>query len=124
MKLNSHDQALVNSFFRNFVNGSYKNPMNTVRLNKEHTDEHRRQIFEVCNYLLTQGIPFWTEVRLNCGCIPDIVCPTHVKPIVEVLCTETPDMFKRLKLPKYPPELHKSFIFVNAKVPFEERFLW
>ena len=50
----------------------------------------------------------------------DIVCPTHIKPIIEVLCSETPQMFEELKLPKYPVELQNSFIFVNAKVPFEE----
>ena len=124
MKLPQHEQKIVNDFFRSYVNPMYKNPMNVVRLNSEHTEEHRRAIFECCNALLSHGIPFWTEVRLTCGCIPDIVCPTHIKPIIEVLCSETPQMFEELKLPKYPVELQKSFIFVNAKVPFEERFVW
>ncbi len=124
MKLSSSDQELVNAFFRNYVDRSFKNPMNCVRLNSEHTDEHRRSIFEVCNALLKAGVPFWTEVRLTCGTIPDVVCPTHVKPMVEVLCSETPEMFADLKLNKYPKELHKSFIFVDAKAPFEERLLW
>ena len=124
MKLNSKDQEVVNGFFRHYVNRSHKTVMNAVRLSAEHTDEHRRSIFEVCNALLTAGIPFWTELRLDCGCIPDIVCPTHVKPIIEVLCSETPQMFEELKLHKYPVELQDKFIFVNAKVPFEERFIW
>ena len=124
MKLTSIEQEVVNDFFRSYVDGSFKNPMICVRLNKAHTDHHTRAIFEVCNYLLSQGIPFWTEVRLNCGCIPDIVCPTHVQPMIEVLCTETPEMFKELKLPKYPEKLQKSFIFVDANKPFEERFVW
>jgi len=124
MKLSSKDQEIVNAWFRHYVNRSHKTVMNAVRLSAEHTDEHRKAIFEVCNYLLKEGIPFWTEVRLNCGCIPDIVCPTHIKPIIEVLCSETPQMFEELKLPKYPVELQNSFIFVNAKVPFEERFVW
>ena len=127
MKLSSKDQEIVNSFFRHYVDRSHKTVMNAVRLSAEHTDEHRSVIFEVCNSLLKSGIPFWTEVRLTCGCIPDIVCPTHIKPIIEVLCSETPEMFTRLKLPKYPSELQdtkRNFIFVNAKVPFEERFIW
>ena len=32
--------------------------------------------------VIAEKIPFWTEVRLKCGCIPDIVCPTNVKPII------------------------------------------
>ena len=123
MKLSSKDQEIVNDFFRSHVDRGHKTVMNAVRLSAEHTDEHRRTIFEACNALLKANIPFWTEVRLICGCIPDIVCPTHIKPIIEVLCSETPQMFKELKLPKYPREL-QSFIFVDAKVPFEEKFIW
>lgn len=127
MKLSRKDQATVNEFFRHYVNPNFKTVMNAVRLSAEHTDEHRRSIFECCNALIKAGVPFWTEVRLNCGCIPDIVCPTHIKPIIEVLCSETPQMFEQLKLHRYPVELQdtkKTFIFVNANVPFEERFLW
>ena len=72
--------------------------------------------------LLQEGIPFYTEVRLTCGCIPDIVCPTHIAPFIEVFSSETMQMFEDLKLHKYPSEFQersksgklKSFIFVNA----------
>jgi hypothetical protein len=127
MKLTSKDQEIVNVFFRQYVDRGYKAVMNAVRLSAEHTDEHRRCIFDVCNTLLKAGVPFWTEVRLQCGCIPDVVCPTHIKPIIEVLCSETPQMFEELKLHKYPSELQdtkRNFIFVDAKVPFEERCIW
>ena len=127
MKVNSKDQETINVFFRSYVNSGHKTVMNAVRLSAEHTDEHRRCIFEVCNALLQAGIPFWTEVRLECGCIPDIVCPTHIKPIIEVLCSETPEMFTKLKLHKYPAELQdtkRNFIFVDAKVPFKESCIW
>jgi len=124
MKLESHEQKIVNDFFRSYVNPMYKNPMNTVRLNSEHTDDHRRTIFECCNALLAAGVPFWTEVRLKCGCIPDIVCPTHVKPMIEVLSSETMQMFTDLKLHKYPDELQGAFIFVDAKEVFKEEMIW
>ena len=124
MKLKSHEQEIVNDFFRNYVDSMFKNPMNVVRLNPGHTEEHRRAIFECCNALMSAGVPFWTEVRLKCGCIPDIVCPTHVKPIIEVLCSETIKMFTELKLDKYPEELHGSFIFVDAKEVFTEEMIW
>jgi len=124
MKLESHEQKVVNDFFRSYVDRMYKNPMNTVRLNSEHTDEHRRAIFECCNALLAEGIPFWTEVRMKCGCIPDIVCPTHVKPMIEVLSSETMEMFRDLKLHKYPEELQGAFIFVDAKADFSTEMIF
>ena len=123
MKVNEDEQKVINTFFRRYVDRSYKNPQNAVRLNSEHTDSHRRTIFEVCNSLLSMGVPFWTEVRLNCGCIPDIVCPTHVKPFIEVLSSETENDFEEKKLHKYPSELRdrKHFILIDASLPYDER---
>jgi hypothetical protein len=101
MKLDPSDQKIVNDFFREHVNRSYKNPMNSVRMNVDHTFEHRERIFQICNHLIDNRIPFWTEVRLNNGCIPDIVTPTHVITFIEVFGTETLDDFKSNKLEKY-----------------------
>ena len=101
MKLDPADQKIVNDFFREHVNRSYKNPMNSVRMNVDHTFEHRERIFQICNHLIDNRIPFWTEVRLNNGCIPDIVTPTHVVKFIEVFGTETLDDFKSNKLAKY-----------------------
>ena len=122
MKIRPSDQSTINDFMREYVDKSYKVPMNAVRLSSEHTDAHRRMIFEVCNLLLSHNIPFYTEVRLKCGCIPDIVCPTHVVPFIEVLSSETMEMFEELKLHKYPAEFReryssgklKSFTFIYA----------
>lgn len=126
MKLSSADQYTVNNFMREHVDRSFKAPMNAVRLNVDHTDAHRRTIFEVCNALLSHNIPFFTEVRLKCGTIPDVVCPTHVVPFIEVLSSETPQMFEDLKLNKYPEEFQgryksgklKSFILIDAQKAF------
>jgi len=126
LKLPPSEQRIVNDFMREHVDHSYKVPMNAVRLSAEHTDAHRRMIFEVCNYLLSQGIPFFTEVRLKCGCIPDIVVPTHITPFIEVLSTETMEMFEELKLGKYPDRFQerynsgrlKYFTFISARNPF------
>lgn len=132
MKLSPKQQSEINEFMREYADRSYKTPMNAVRLSSEHTDAHRRTIFEVCNALLEEGIPFYTEVRLTCGCIPDIVTPTHVAPFIEVLGTETMEMFEGLKLHKYPEEFKqrynsgklKSFIFVDAKKVFNKEELF
>jgi hypothetical protein len=132
MKLDSHEQAMVNDFMRDYVDRSFKTPMNAVRLNVDHTDAHRRTIFEVCNALLSHNIPFFTEVRLKCGTIPDIVCPTHVVPFIEVLSSETPEMFEDLKLDKYPEEFRerynsgklKSFILIDAAKTFSQEMIF
>jgi len=132
MKLDSDSQETINTFFRNYVDKSYNTPMNAVRLNVDHTDAHRRTIFEVCNCLLSHNIPFYTEVRLKCGTIPDIVCPTHVVPFIEVLSSETEEMFTQLKLDKYPPEFRstfssgklKSFILIDATKSFSEEMIF
>ena len=132
MKLSSKDQETVNDFMREYVDKSYNVPMNAVRLSIDHTEAHRRTIFEVCNTLLSHNIPFYTEVRLKCGCIPDIVCPTHVVPFIEVLSSETPIMFEELKLPKYPEEFRgiyssgrlKSFILIDAQKTFSEEMIF
>ena len=132
MKLDSHEQAIVNDFMRDYVDRSFKTPMNAVRLNVDHTDAHRRTIFEVCNALLSHNIPFFTEVRLKCGTIPDIVCPTHVVPFIEVLSSETPEMFEDLKLDKYPEEFRerynsgklKSFILIDAAKTFSQEMIF
>ena len=132
MKVAPKDQAVINEFMREYVDRSYKTPMNAVRLNVDHTDAHRRTIFEVCNALLQEKIPFFTEVRLKCGTIPDIVCPTHVVPFIEVLSSETIEMFEDLKLAKSPSEFQlrsngsgklKSFIFVDAQKEFSKEDL-
>ena len=123
MKLSGEDQKTVNDFFRNYVDGGYKNPMNAVRLNVDHTDAHRRTIFEVCNALIDERIPFWTEVRLKCGCIPDVVAPTHVVPIIEVLSSETEKQFYDKKFDKYPSNL-RSHILVNALQDFNKDVLF
>jgi hypothetical protein len=123
---------MVNDFMRDYVDRSFKTPMNAVRLNVDHTDAHRRTIFEVCNALLSHNIPFFTEVRLKCGTIPDIVCPTHVVPFIEVLSSETPEMFEDLKLDKYPEEFReryksgklKSFILIDAAKTFSQEMIF
>lgn len=132
VKVSPEQQRLLNDFMREYVDKSYNTPMNAVRLNVDHTDDHRRTIFEVCNTLLSHNIPFYTEVRLKCGTIPDIVCPTHVVPFIEVLSSETEEMFTDLKLHKYPQEFQhrynsgklKSFILIDAQKTFLEEMLF
>ncbi len=91
------DQKIINDFFRQYVDTGFKCVQNSVKLNPQHTDAHRRTIFEACNVLLENKVPFWTEVHLKNGCIPDIVAPTHITPIIEVMSSETEKMFHEKK---------------------------
>lgn len=131
MKISREDQQKINDFTRNYVDRSYRMVLNAVRLSSQHTDQHRRMIFEVCDCLLKLGVPFYTEVKLRCGCIPDICVPTYIVPFIEVLSSETPQMFESLKLHKYPAEFQekynngklKSFIMVEADSTFDPEMI-
>ena len=126
MKVSSSEQKTINEFFRKHVDRGYKNPMNSVRLSVDHTPEHRIRIFEVCNALLEEKIPFWTEVRLNCGCIPDIVTPTHIVKFIEVFGTEKIEDFYSNKYDKYKSAgfVTSDFIFIEARSEFSKNLLW
>lgn len=81
-------------------------------------------VFRVCNYLLKAGIPFFTEFRMrDTGLRPDIVCPTHIKKIIEVFDSEDERKFNERKRPHYPVDLQDEFIFVDAKLPFDEKLI-
>ena len=120
------EQKIINDFFRKYVDSGFKTTKNSIKLNPGHTEAHKRRIFDVCNTLLNHGIPFWTEVRLKCSCIPDVIAPTHVTPFIEILSTETEEMFRTLKLPKYPVEIRENFgvKLVFANEPYSEKVLF
>ena len=126
MKLDPSDQKIVNDFFREHVNRSFKNPMNSVRMNVDHTFEHRERIFQICNHLIDNKIPFWTEVRLNNGCIPDIVTPTHVITFIEVFGAETLVDFNSNKLAKYQGSGFElsDFKFIDTESELLLQELW
>ena len=115
------DQKIINDFFRNYVDKGFKYVQNSVKLNPQHTDAHRRTTFEACNVLVQNGIPFWTEVRLKNGCIPDIVAPTHITPIIEIMSSETEEMFDRNKGSPYETlGFQKSQMkFIDANLEFD-----
>ena len=58
------DQKIINDFFRNYVDKGFKYVQNSVKLNPQHTDAHRRTTFEACNVLVQNGIPFWPEISV------------------------------------------------------------
>ena len=116
------EQVIINDFFRQYVDKGFKYIKNAVKLNPQHTEEHRRTMFEVCDTLLKHDIPFWTEVTLLNGCIPDVIAPTHVTPIIEVMSSETIEQFHENKMESYLRSgLNTSHLkFIDAHEKFDE----
>jgi len=73
---------------------------------------------------LEHGIPFATEARLSTGVRPDIVAPTHVLPIIEVLWSESKQDFLDKKSDKYPHSLQKKWILHDAKGDYVEKMIF
>ena len=115
----SKQQRIINDWWREYADPMFKPDWNKIKLSKANTREHNLRVCEICITLLEFGIPFATEVRLNCGARPDIIAPTHVKPIIEVLWSETNEDFLTKKAPKYPEELHGRWILHNAEWDYD-----
>ena len=120
------DQKIINDFFRQYVDRGFKTTVNSVKLNPTHTEVHKRTIFEACNSLLNNGINFWTEVRLKCGRIPDIVAPTHITPFIEILSSETVEDFLTTKGSTYETMgvPMKSVKLIQATEKWDEKALF
>lgn len=108
------EEKRIRVFFRDYVDESFKNPRNVIRLSKGQP-EHNKRVCEICCLLLEKGIVFYTEVRLKAGVRPDILCPGHILPIIEVFHTEDEKEFNLRKKPKYPYELLSEIIFNRTK---------
>ena len=83
---------------------------------KKADDSHRRMIFEICNWLYKNNVPFATSVTFKSGYKPDIICPTHIKPVIEVRATET-EFQTIAKMDKIPAMLQNEIIYVSVYTP-------
>jgi len=115
MKLPAKVQKEVNDWWRIHGDTSYKPDWGKIKLSVANTREHNLRVCEICITLLEMGLPFATEARLQTGVRPDIIAPTHVKPIIEVLWSETNEDFLEKKADKYHPDLFGKWILHNAK---------
>ena len=107
------------TFIRKYADQAYKIDLNCIKPSAENTYEHNMRICEICVHLTIAKIPFYTELRLKCGLRPDIVVPTHIKPIIEVLHSETEKDFMKRKFGKLPEELQNDFILVYTSNKFD-----
>jgi len=115
MNIKPKVQQQVNDWWRLHGDTSYKPDWGKIKLSSANTREHNLRVCEICITLLEMGVPFATEARLKTGVRPDIVAPTHIKPIIEVLWSETNEDFLTLKADKYHRDLFGQWILHNAK---------
>ncbi len=119
MKLPNKVQKEVNDWWRIHGDTSYKPDWGKIKLSVANTREHNLRVCEICISLLEMGLPFATEARLKTGVRPDIVAPTHVKPIIEVLWSETNEDFLSNKSDKYHSDLIGKWILHDAKQEYD-----
>ena len=120
MKLAPKTQKQVNDWWREHGDKMYKPLWGAIRLSSANTREHNLRVCQICCTLLEHGIPFATEVRLSNGVRPDIVAPTPVLPIIEVLWSESKQDFLDKKADKYPLPLQRKWILHDAKGEYTE----
>jgi hypothetical protein len=114
----------INEFLRKYSDLSFKHVRGAILFSKANKTPHNMMVAKICDYLLKNDIPFFTEFRMKDSKLrPDIVCPTHVKKIIEVFYSETIEDFNINKRPYYPLELQREFIFVDASKEFNERMI-
>jgi hypothetical protein len=124
VKLSSKEQKQLNDWWREHGDKMHKPLWGAIRLSAANTREHNLRVCQVCCTLIEHGLPFATEVRLKNGVRPDIVAPTHVVPIIEVLWSETKEDFLTKKAPKYPDSLQKQWILHDAKLDYDEKSIF
>lgn len=117
-------RKILNDWARAYADPMFKVDWGKIKLSKANTKEHNLRVCEICCTLIEHEIPFATEVRLKCGARPDIICPTHVQPIIEVLHSETKEDFAKLKADKYPSQLRGKWILHLTSEEYNEEMIF
>jgi len=112
----------LRDFENSYLDRKFRIDWNIIKLNKHDSYDHNKMICEVCLWLMCHNIPFATQVRFKTKAIPDIICPTHIRKIIEVRASET-DKKSLDKLKRLPEELRKEVSYVSAWYVFNERDL-
>ena len=115
--MNRRTMIEIREFGDRYFEPGFKNTLNEIRLSKANHIKHNFRLCSVCCLLINMEIPFYTEVRLKCGLRVDIVCPSHTVKCIEILHSETPEKFRKLKLSKIPKELRNEFVLISTDKP-------
>lgn len=119
MKYPAKVQKVLNDWWREHGHDMHRPDWGVIKLSAGNTYEHNMRVAQICIHLLHNGIPFATEAILRYDVRPDIICPTHVLPIIEVLWSESKEDFMEKKAGKYPDSLNKKWILNNAGDDFD-----
>lgn len=111
----------ASQFTREYASPSFRVDWDKVKFTGT-SKEHQDMVYEICWWLYKNNIPFATEVRFKTGYRPDIIAPTHVKPIIEVRHSEDEEK-TRSKFGNIPVDLHNKIIYVDASEEFDEKLI-
>lgn len=115
------DQELINIFRRKYLDNRRVFHWNRIKPTGT-SYEHFRMVCEICWWLHKNNIPFCTEAQFSSRYCPDVLCPSHVKPIIEVRSSESNEE-SDAKFARIPTELHDKIIFVEANEEFSEKMI-
>lgn len=120
--MNQKTLKVLNEFKQKYLSLSYRVDWKPQVKFSGTSKDHQRMVFDICWWLYQNNIPFMTEAVFKSGYNPDIICPTHVRPIIEVRHSEgdkqTLSKFKRI-----PDELQDKIIYVDAGEDFVEELI-
>lgn len=111
----------LNDFVREYGKVGFSPKWNWVKFQPV-SDEHQQMVFNICWYLYKEGIPFATEFHMKSGYNPDIICPTHIVPIIEVRHSET-EKKTLSKFTRIPEELQNKIIYVDSKAEWKPELI-
>lgn len=119
--MNLKQQRKINDFSRQYLDKSVVLHWNRIKPTGTSYD-HFLRVCRICWYLHTHNIPYCTESKFVSGYEPDIICPTYIKPIIEVRHSET-DKKTQEKIKRIPEELHDEIIYVGTDGEFKEEMI-
>jgi hypothetical protein len=105
-------QQELNTFKRKYLKTNKKLIANAIIHDSNTVTEHRRLVSDICEWLRSNNILFYTKVYLKCGEIADIVVPELPRPIIEVRHSELE------KNKKYNPEYEHLRVFIDTNNPW------
>jgi hypothetical protein len=103
----------LNTFKRKYFNLSKPVHANQIVHDTNTSPEHRRILYDICDWLIKTKRVFYTKVVMKTGEIVDIVAPELPRPCIEIRHTE------EKKDKDYSKEYDHLRIFVDVSDPFK-----
>lgn len=121
-KYSSKIRKRITAFWNKYLDHTVGQYWNHIRISKKNGYKHNKMVCDICLWFLENDIPFSTECVLLGGRVVDIVCPSHIKSLIEVRDSETEKRsFEKFR--RTPIELQDQIIYVDAKQEFNEKLI-